>query len=484
MENKKEELTPEELKEKGYRVFDLIESYFQKLESFPVLPKVKPGDIKNNLPASPPESGEDFETILKDVEDIIIPGITHWNHPHFHAYFNSTSSSAGIFAELLSATFNSNGMLWKTSPALTELEEVTLNWFKNLLDLPENFWGIIYDTASVSSMHAIAAARERTGLEIRTKGMAGRAKLPKLILYTSEQAHSSIDKGAITLGIGSENVRKIPVDNKYRMLPSFLKKAIQKDKDAGLLPFCVVATVGTTSTTSIDSIAKIAEITGEEGLWLHVDAAYAGPAAILPELKFIFNGIEMADSVVINPHKWFFLPVDISILYIKHPQILKQAFSLTAEYLKTNEDSDVINYMDYGIQLGRRFRALKLWFVMRYFGKKGLINILRNHIAWAKEFESLILSNKEMETMAPVNFGTVTFRFIPSFLKTDEEINAFNERLLNEVNTEGKIFISHTKLNGKFTLRFVVGGIRMEKKHVVEAWDILQYHFNLLKKNF
>ena len=480
----KKEPTPKELREQGYKIVDFIGEYFGSIEEMPVLPEVRPGEIKSRLLEAPPEEGEDFEKILEDVQKIILPGLTHWNHPHFHAYFNSTSSAAGMFAEFLSAAFNANGMLWKTSPALTELEEVTLKWFRDLLGLPEDFWGIIYDTASVSSMHAIAAAREKLELDIRTKGMSGRKDLPRLILYESEQAHSSIDKGAITLGLGSENVRKIPVDNEFRMIPKALKEAIEKDRRNGNLPFCVVATVGTTSTTSVDPLPAIGRIAKEENIWLHVDAAYAGVSAILPEKRFIFEGIEFADSLVINPHKWFFVPIDLSVLFIKEPKILKRAFSLTAEYLKTNEDDEAINYMDYGIQLGRRFRALKLWFVMRYYGRKGLTDIFRKHIELAKRFEKRVIEHPEMETMAPVLFGTVTFRFIPEFLKTESELNDFNEKLLNEINSEGKIFISHTKLNGKFTLRFVIGGVRMEERHEEEAWEILQKRFEDLKLKF
>ncbi len=480
----KRELTPEEFRKEGYRVVDFIAEYFSNIEQYPVLSKVKPGEVEKSLPEEPPEEGEDFGQILEDIRKIIVPGLTHWNHPHFHAYFNSTSSSAGIFAEFLTASFNSNGMLWKTSPALTELEEVMSKWFKELLDLPKDFSGIIYDTASVSSMHAIAAARESTKLEIRTKGMSGRKDLPRLILYESEQTHSSIDKGAITLGIGMGNVRKIPVDDKFGMIPSLLREEIRKDKEKGNLPFCVVATIGTTSTTSIDPLSEIARITKEENLWLHVDAAYAGPAAILPEKRYIFEGLEFADSLVINPHKWFFVPIDLSILYVKNRNLLKQAFSLEAEYLKTNEDAVVTNFMDYGIQLGRRFRALKLWFVIRYFGKKGLIAIFRKHIELAKKFARWVDNHDEMEIMAPVNFGTVAFRFIPRFLKDVKSINEFNETLLNNVNSEGKIFISHTRLNGLFTLRFVVGGIRMEERHVDEAISILQEHLETLKNKF
>ena len=464
----------EEFRKYGHQLIDWIADYFKNIESYPVLPKINPGDIKSSLPKTPPVSGESMEEIFKDIGKRIMPGITHWNHPNFMAYFNSTSSGPGVLAELLSAAFNANGMLWKTSPAVTELEEVALNWFRQMIGLSENFWGIIYDTASVSSMHAIAAAREQLEYQFRQKGLSGRAEIPRLKIYASEQAHSSIEKGAITLGIGIEGIRKIPVDNEFRMIPSELENAIAEDKKNGWQLFCVVATVGTTSTTSIDPVNEIADICQKEKLWLHVDAAHAGAAAIIPEMRFIFDGIEKADSLVVNPHKWMFTPVDISIFFTRKPKILKQAFSLVPEYLKTSEDSTVTNYMDYGIQLGRRFRSLKLWFIIRYFGVEGLANRIKDHLRLGKIFAAWIDQNPNFEKMAPVPFSTICFRAHPQDLNDEQKLNDLNEKLLNNVNSTGKIFLTHTKLNEKFVCRLVISGLRTEEKHVRLAQEILQ----------
>ena len=381
MSDRNRDLTPKEFREAGKLFIDWSAKYFEHLPKLPVVSPVKPGDIKDKLPKLPPEDGEGFEEMIADLDSIITPGITHWAHPDFMAYFNSSGSAPGVFGDLVSSTFNINGMLWKTSPALTELEEVVISWFRQMLNIPEVFWGMVHDTASLSSMHAIAAARENLpGLDIRTRGMTGRADLPKLKLYCSEQAHSSIDKGAITLGVGIDGIEHIPTDDQFRMIPAELKKRIRKDRENGQLPFCVVTTIGTTATTSIDPLNEIADICREENVWNHVDAAHAGVTAIVPEFKDLFTGAEKVDSIVINPHKWFFVPIDFSILFVKEPEILKRAFSLVPEYLKTSEDDEATNLMDYGVALGRRFRALKLWFVIRYFGRKGLESIIQNHL--------------------------------------------------------------------------------------------------------
>jgi aromatic-L-amino-acid decarboxylase len=473
MDRQKEykDMSAADFKKFGYELIDWAAGYLENIEKYNVLPDVKPGEIKSGLPEHPNFAGEDFQQILNDFQKLIIPGITHWNHPGFMAYFNSTSSVPGILAEFLMAALNVNGMLWKTSPSASELEEVTTNWLREMLGLPEYMWGIIYDTASVSSLHAVACAREKLGLNIRDKGLAGN-NLPKLRLYCSEHAHSSIEKGAITLGIGREGVKKIGCDSEFRMLPELLRDEINKDKKNGVLPFCVVATIGTTSTTSIDPVRAIGEICKEENLWLHVDSAHAGTAAIVPEMKFIFEGIDYADSIVVNPHKWMFVPVDCSVLYVKEPEILKRAFSLDPEYLKTSVDSDVINYNDYGVQLGRRFRSLKLWFVIKYFGAEGLAGIIRGNIETAKKFKQLVQQDSEFELMAPVPFSTICFRYKPSGYKGN--LNELNSNLMDRINKTGRIFLSHTKLNGNFVLRLVVSGIRTEEKHVLDAWKIIK----------
>lgn len=463
----------EEFRKNGYQFVDWIADYLQDIEKYPPLSQVSPGDILKRIPQYPPQKGVDIENVLKDVDKILLEGITHWNHPGFMAYFNSTSSGPGILAELLSAGLGVNGMLWKTSPAFTELERSMMNWFRQMVGLPEDYWGIIYDTASTSSMHAIASAREQLNLGFREKGMAGRNDIPRLRMYCSEHAHSSIDKGAVTLGIGLEGVRKISVNEKFEMISAKLEETIKEDIEKGSKPFCVVATVGTTSTTSVDPVEEIATICEKYNLWLHIDSAYAGVTAMIPEMKWITKGWERADSIVINPHKWMFTPMDLSVYFTRKPGILKQAFSLVPEYLKTTKDDEVENLMDYGIQLGRRFRSLKLWFIIRYFGVEGLAVRIKHHIELAKEFANWVDDEKDFERLAPVPFSTVCFRYNPGN-KTEQELNELNERLLENINASGKVFLSHTKLNGKFVIRLTIGSIRHEKKHIEEVWKIIK----------
>ncbi len=477
------DMPSDEFRKYGYQLIDWIADYLGKVEEFPVLPDIKPGDIRKKLPDSPPQKNEGMNKILSDVDDIILPGVTHWNHPRFMAYFNSSSSGPGILAELLSAAFNTNGMLWRTNPSSAELEQHTLQWLRQMLGLPEGYWGIIYDTASTASMHAIAAARQQAGIKVREKGLAGRDDIHKLRLYASEQAHSSIDKSAITLGIGLESLRKIPTDSEFRMLPEELDKAIQEDKQNGWQPFCVVATVGTTSTTSIDPVDKIADICERENIWLHVDGAHGGMAAIVPEMQWILKGTERADSFLVNPHKWLFHPVDITAFYTRKPDILKRAFSLIADYLKTPEENVVDNYMDYGIQLGRRFRALKLWFVIRYFGVEGLQDRLRYHLSLGNEFKSWVDEHPDFERMAPVPMSTICFRLHPDGVDDEGELEKLNNNFFNALDESKDIMVSHTRLNGKYVLRANMSGLRMELKHIEKAWEIIKGKAeDLLKK--
>lgn len=480
MKNNLTDMPQDEFQSNGYMLIDWISKYLNEIEKYPPLSQVNPGEILKQIPQIPPNSGEQIEKILADVNKILIAGITHWNHPGFMAYFNSTSSGPGILAELLTSALGVNGMLWKTSPAFTELEKSMMNWFRQMVGLPENYWGIIYDTASTSSMHAIAAAREQLDLNIRERGMTGRNDLPKLILYCSEHAHNSIEKGALTLGIGLDSIRKISVNHKFEMIPDDLENKIKEDISSGYKPFCVVATVGTTSTTSVDPVEDIASIAEKYNLWLHIDSAYAGVTAMIPEMKWITKGWDRADSIVINPHKWMFTPMDLSVFFTRKKDILKRAFSLSAEYLKTNQDNEVDNLMDYGIQLGRRFRSLKLWFIIRYFGVDGLSARIKNHINLAQELKSRIEADKDFELVAPVPFSTVCFRFNPRG-KREQELNKLNEELLDKINKSGKIFLSHTKLNGKFTIRLTIGSIRHEKRHIVEAWDLIKTLSNELE---
>ena len=462
------DMPQEDFRRFGYEMVDWIANYFERLEDLPVLSQVEPNWLKNQLPTRAPEMGEDFENVFADVEKLILPAMTHWNHPHFHGLFGTSTSAPGIFGEMLSAAFDAKGMLWRTSPAVTELEQVTTDWLRQMMGLDDGFKGIIYDTASVSTMHAIAAAREGLELKIREDGMSGRSDLPLLRVYCSEQAHSSVEKAVITLGLGQRGLRKIEADAQFRMRADKLREAIEEDKANGLKPFCVVATVGTTSTTSIDPVDEFVSVCEENMIWLHVDAAYAGSAAIVPELQSCLKGCERADSVVTNPHKWLFTPFDLSVLYCRHPDLLKRAFTLVPEYLKTDETVD--NLMDYGIQLGRRFRSLKLWFVMRYFGQTGLIERIREHCRLAKLLETWIKESADWEMLAPVPFALVCFRATP---KNVQDLDSFNEKLMNEINASGKAYLSHTKLNGKFTLRLSIGSLQVTEEKMRKLWDLL-----------
>ncbi|HMU33247.1 MAG TPA: pyridoxal-dependent decarboxylase [Pyrinomonadaceae bacterium] len=471
----------------GYEIVDRLADYFERIEEFPVLAQVEPDAVKNALPSTAPEFGEHFDEVLSDVDSIILPAVTHWNHPNFHGLFSTSTSSVGVFAEMFAAAFDMKAMLWRTAPASTELEDVVLDWLRQMTGLPEVFEGIIYDTASVSTMHAIAAARERADPKSRSLGL-GRSDSPQMRVYVSEHVHSSIDKSVITLGLGLESLRKIETNERFEMVPEKLKEAIDADLAAGFLPICVIPTIGTTSTTSIDPVAAVADICEAYGIWMHVDAAYSGSAAILPELRPLFTGWERADSIVMNPHKWFFTPFDLSVLYCRDLDDLKKAFSLVPEYLKTDDAAGVKNGMDYGIQLGRRFRSLKLWFVMRYFGRAGLIGRIREHCRLARLFASWVEESENFELMAPVPFALVCFRALGTrseFPRTDaetqsersdvsnDELNALNERIMNSINASGKAYLSHTKLNGAFTLRLSVGSIHVEERHLEKVWELL-----------
>ncbi len=470
----------------GYQIIDQLADYFDEMENYPVLSQVEPDWLKNSIPKSAPEKGENFGYILGDVDRLIMPAVTHWNHPNFHGLFATSTSSVGVFGEMFTAAFDMKAMLWRTSPASTELEDVVLDWLRQMMDLPASFEGIIYDTASVSTMHAIAAAREKAGFSIRDKGMSGRDDVPLLRVYASEHGHSSIDKGVITLGLGLRSLRKIECNEQFEMIPEKLAEAIEQDIAAGYKPICVIPTIGTTSTSSIDPVDAIADICEKHGIWLHVDTAYAGSTAIVPEMQPLFKGWERADSIVVNPHKWLFTPFDLSVLYCKDLSELKDAFSLVAEYLKTSDEQTVKNGMDYGIQLGRRFRALKLWFVIRYFGREGLIARLREHCRLARLFASWVEQSEDWELLAPVQFALVCFRACPRVIDArvsiphvskgasdDEKLNQLNEKIMNEINASGDAYLSHTKLNGKYTLRLSVGSIRVEERHLTKVWDIL-----------
>ena len=467
------DITPEAFAAAGHELIDWITRYLEGIEGRPVLSRVSPGDIRGGLPPSPPDDAEPLGRILGDVDSAIMPGITHWNHPGFLAYFAITGSGPGILAELLTAALNVNAMLWTTSPAATELEELALDWLRQMMGLEAGWFGMINDTASMSTLLALAAARAAApGLDIRERGMAGRSDLPVLRVYTSEQSHSSIDKAAMMLGLGHSNVVHIGVDDGFRMRADLLERAIAEDRAAGRLPLAVVATVGTTSTTSIDPVPMIGAICRHEGIWLHVDAAYGGVAAIVPEMRSVLDGAGLADSIVVNPHKWLFTPIDCSALYTRRPEALRNAFSLVPEYLVTGS-GDATNFMDYGVQLGHRFRALKLWMVIRAFGVKGLAARVRHHCELAREFASWVEVDDDWRIMAPIPFSLVCFRYAPNGMP-DAEADAINARALASVNANGRAYLSHTKLNGRYTLRLAIGNIRTERRHLEEAWRELR----------
>jgi aromatic-L-amino-acid decarboxylase len=464
------DMSKEDFRRLGHDLIDWIADYFDHIDQQPVLAAIEPGDLKSKLPSTPPARGEPMEKIIEDVDRLIVPALTHWCHPSFFAYFATSTSAPGILGELLTAAFDNKAMLWRTSPASTELEEVVLDWLRQMMGLDPGMIGIIYDTASVSSLHAIAAAREGVEKRIREEGMSGRPDLPLLRVYVSEHSHSSIEKAVITLGLGQRGLRKIPTDNQFRMDTRALAKAIEEDKRNGYLPFCIVATVGTTSTSSVDPVPEIVPISEEHAMWLHVDAAYAGSAAIVPEFRNILAGCERADSIVTNPHKWLFTPFDLSVLYCRHMDLLKRAFSLVPEYLRTPEQEKVRSGSDYGIQLGRRFRALKLWMVMRYFGHEGLSARIREHCRLARLFAAWIDESRDWELMAPVPLALVCFRACPEGVS---DLDALNEHVMHDVNASGRALLSHTRLNDKLALRLSIGNIRTTEKHVRDVWELL-----------
>jgi len=466
-------------REHGHELIDWIADYLANTERYPVLSNVEPGEVKRRLPASPPEQGESLDAIFQDVQETIVPGLTHWNHPNFLAYFAITGSAPGILGELLSAAFNVNGMLWATSPAATELEETVVDWLRQMLGLPDGWFGMIQDTASVSTLCALAAARESLDdIDVREQGLSG---APPLALYTSDQAHSSVAKAGITLGIGHGNVRLVPSDAEFCMDPDDLRTMIQADQADGKRPFAVVATVGTTSTTSVDPVPEIADVCEQYDLWLHVDAAYAGSAAILPEKRGILNGCECADSFVVNPHKWLFTPIDCSVLYSARPDVLKRALSLVPEYLRTQQQDEAANLMDYGVALGRRFRALKLWYVLRAFGVEGIQERIREHLRLADRFRGWIEADPDFEIMAPTPFSTICFRARPpDWSENDESLDILNERLLAMVNATGGAYLSHTRLNGRFVLRAAIGHLRTTEAHLATTWDLLKRELSTL----
>jgi aromatic-L-amino-acid decarboxylase len=463
---------PDEFRRHAHALADWMADYLRDVGTLPITPAVAPGDVRRQLPTEPPIDGEPFEALFDDFRRVIVPGMTHWNHPGWFAYFPCNNSPASILGEMLTATIGAQGMSWATSPAATELEQVVMDWLRGMMGLPQGFVGVIQDTASTATLVALLSARERaTGGRSGAAGLAGRG--PVLTVYASREAHSSVDKAVKLAGYGLEQLRHIDTDAAFALRPDALAAALEADRAAGLRAACVVATVGTTSSTAIDPLRPIAELCRRHGAWLHVDAAYAGAAAIVPELSGGFDGMESADSIVFNPHKWLLTNFDCTAYFVRDPAALLGAFQATPEYLRTAYDADVVNFRDWGIQLGRRFRALKLWFVIRNYGVEGLREMIRAHVALAREFASWVEADPAFELMAPVPFGLVCFRWRPPGL-TDDELDAVNARLLAAVNAGRERYLTHTRLGGRYAIRLVVGQRETAAEHVAAAWESIR----------
>ncbi len=470
LEPKSFHMTPESFRSRGHAVVDWIADYYQRIESFPVLSQVSPGEIRASLPGEAPQRGEPFEDILSDFEKLILPGVTHWQSPNFFAYFPSNASAPSILGDLLSSGLGVQGMLWATSPACTELESHVLDWLVSALGLPEKFLstksggGVIQDTASSATLCALLAARERaTNFESNGAGVMG-----KLCAYTSTQAHSATEKAIRIAGIGYENLRLIEVDEKFAMSADALAEAMQRDRESGLIPFFVCATVGTTSSNAVDPLPQIGSLCREFGAWLHVDAAMSGTAALCPEFRHIHEGIEYADSYCFNPHKWMFTNFDCDCFYVADRNMLIQTLSVLPEYLrnKATESGSVIDYRDWQIPLGRRFRSLKLWFVLRYYGIEGLQFHIREHVRLAQQFTSWVQEDDRFELAVPPPLNLVCFR-----LKSSDEAN---QRLMDRLNRSGSLYLTHTRLNNRLTLRLCVGQTNTAERHVQNAWNRIQ----------
>lgn len=454
-------MTPEEFRHHAHALVDWMADYLRDVGERRIVPEIEPGAVRRSLPATPPAAAEPFERIAADFRNVILPGMTHWNHPGWFAYFPANHSPPSILAEMLTATLGAQCMSWQTSPAATELEQVVMEWLRDMLGLPADFTGVIQDTASTATLVALLTARERVG------GDPGR-----LTIYASTEAHSSVPKGVKLAGIGVERLRTIPVDAAFAMRPDLLERAVAADLAAGLVPACVVATAGTTSSTAMDPLRAIAEICRRHRVWLHVDAAYAGAAAILPERRALFDGIELADSFVFNPHKWLLTNFDCSAYFVRDVPALLQTFAASPAYLQTAHDPEVVNFRDWGIQLGRRFRALKLWFVIRSYGVDGLRAMLRRHIALAAEFRGWVEREPGFVVAAPSPFGLVCFRHEPPAAGLDgPSLDAWNRDLLRRVNAAGDVYLTHTELGGRYTLRLAVGQWQTQRADVGRAWE-------------
>jgi len=473
-----------EFRKWAHLLADSMADYYADIESFPVKSVVKPGDIIARLPVTPPATSEDMSDIMRDFNNIIVPGITHWQSPSFFAYFPANGSYPSILAEMLTASLGAQCMVWDTSPAAAELEEMMMNWLKTMTGLPSHWHGVIQDTASTSTLAALLCARERTtNYCVNESGFIGNEKLR---VYCSVETHSSVEKAVKIAGIGRKNLVKIATDAQYRMDTAKLQQAISDDISNGYKPLCVVVTLGTTGCTAIDPLNDIATVCEATGTWLHVDAAYGGTALLLPEYRWMIEGIEKADSFVFNPHKWMFTNFDCSAYFVKDKEALLRTFEILPEYLKTSSRGKVNDYRDWGIPLGRRFRALKLWFVIRSFGVTKLQEMVREHIRIARLLEQWIIENHDFEKLAPVTLSVVCFRYSPAGISGTDALNRINEELQHRLNACGKIFITHTKLKGQYTLRMSIAGTLTRQYHVEKAWNLIvqtaaEIHTSLLK---
>ncbi len=466
------DLPNEEFRERLHAMADWIADYREHIAERPIAPNDKPGAVLAQLDQALPEGGTTLDAIFSDIERVIVPGVAHWAHPQFMSYFGCTTTNPGILAEMITAALNVNAMTWRTSPAATELETLVLDWLRQWLTLPADFQGVVYDTASISTMHALATGREQAAPNTRKLGLSGRAELPVFRIYASDQAHSSVEKGAIAIGIGEDNVRRIPSDAQFRMNLSDLRDAVTADVNAGMRPLAVVATVGTTSTASVDPIREIAKICRDHRMWLHIDAAYGGGLALLPEEKWVTDAWAEADSLVINPHKMLFVPFDFSALYVRDIERLRRLFTLAPEHLHLRDPAGAeINYMDYGVQLGRRFRALKAWVVWRAFGREGMAARIREHLRLAQLFARWIEEDPRFELSAPVMMGVVCFRLKNS---DDQVADRQNSEAVARINASGDAYLTQTKLRGRVVMRLGLGNILTTEGHVARVWEMIR----------
>ncbi len=464
-------MTTDEFRSAAHDLVDWMADYLEQVDSFPVRPDVTPGEILRQLPDHPPENGEPYGQILRDFQTIILPGMTHWQHPSFFAYFPANSSPPSILAEMLTATLGAQCMSWVTSPAATELEERMMEWLRSMIGLPSSFTGVIQDTASTATLCAVLTARERSSaFRVNQRGFSPEVRFTA---YCSTEAHSSVEKAVKIAGIGKEFLRKVPVDGDFALVPDALDDAIRRDRRRGYTPLIVVAALGTTSSTALDPLEPIGAVCRKNGVWFHVDAAYAGSALILPEMRGMLKGVELADSFVFNPHKWLLTNFDCSAYFVRDTEALVRTFAILPEYLKSAEGEQVKNYRDWGIQLGRRFRALKLWFVLRSYGVRGLQEILRQHIAMAHRLADTIRTTPDFELLAPVPLNLLCFRYAPAGKRNEADLDALNEELLHALNATGTLYITHTRLAGKYTLRMVIGQTTVKQDHIDAAWALI-----------